>query len=259
MARRFVQAGSQYLECATTPVTGVPLTLACWGLPADATAQTLLTVTATSGRNNFILALGGISTTGKVSAATISTGGSTEVLSAIAFMPGVWSHFCGVFSAVNFRAVFLNGRSKATDTTSVTPSGVTAINVGSGYYTSGSRQKFMSGLVAWPAVWNAALTDAEVAQLAQGTDPRVVRPQNLVAFWPLDRAGEAFEFDASPYPLSGSRPVLVVSGAKPAQDPFVTSVSRRLNRFQSQVVASSVKSPSPVLACSEQHFCTIEE
>jgi hypothetical protein len=37
------------------------------------------------------------------------------------------------------------------------------------------------------AVWNAALTDAEVAILATGFSPKKVRPQSLVFYAPLVR------------------------------------------------------------------------
>lgn len=45
----------------------------------------------------------------------------------------------------------------------------------------------MSGLIAEAAIWNAALTDAEVAVLAAGYSPLLVRSQSLVFYIPLVR------------------------------------------------------------------------
>ena len=43
------------------------------------------------------------------------------------------------------------------------------------------------GLIAEAAVYNAALTAAEVASLAKGMTPDKIRPQNLVYYAPLVR------------------------------------------------------------------------
>ena len=48
----------------------------------------------------------------------------------------------------------------------------------------------MNGDLAHIAIWNVALTDAEIASLYNGgigLDPRYVRSANLVAYWPLIR------------------------------------------------------------------------
>ena len=42
-----------------------------------------------------------------------------------------------------------------------------------------------TGDLAEAAVWNVALTDAEVAALARGIHPFLIRPDALVAYWPI--------------------------------------------------------------------------
>lgn len=62
--------------------------------------------------------------------------------------------------------------------------------------------------IAFPAVWKAALTVAEITQLAKGLDPRRIRPASLVSFSLL--SGRASEINscpdlcfANPYVASG--------------------------------------------------------
>ncbi len=44
---------------------------------------------------------------------------------------------------------------------------------------------YMSDSSVEEANWNVALTDAEVAALASGVSPLLVRPENLVRYRPL--------------------------------------------------------------------------
>jgi hypothetical protein len=46
---------------------------------------------------------------------------------------------------------------------------------------------YMDGLLAEVAIWNAALSDEEVASLAAGFSPLLVKPENLVVYVPLVR------------------------------------------------------------------------
>lgn len=40
------------------------------------------------------------------------------------------------------------------------------------------------------AIWDVALSDAEVALLSRGASPMLVRPEALVEYWPMIRAAE---------------------------------------------------------------------
>jgi hypothetical protein len=44
---------------------------------------------------------------------------------------------------------------------------------------------YFDGLVAEAAIWNVALTAADVAMLNKGYSPMMVRPSALLAYWPL--------------------------------------------------------------------------
>ena len=183
MARLFDDAQSEYLD-GTPPVVEIPCTMACWAnndLDSDRDFFALWNVSDT---NYCILAFN-------------SSGGGDHLRSfqkgadAAAITPCVvgdvwplneWHHACGVFSATNARSVFFDGGNKGTDATEVgATDGFSTVEIGR-FSTS-----YWSGMIAEAAIWNVALTDAEVAILAKGYSPLFVRPQSLVAYWPLIR------------------------------------------------------------------------
>jgi hypothetical protein len=49
---------------------------------------------------------------------------------------------------------------------------------------NGGSNVGIAGNIAHPAIWNVALTDAEVAMLASGLSPLRVRPQSLIFYLP---------------------------------------------------------------------------
>ncbi|MHA2064354.1 MAG: LamG-like jellyroll fold domain-containing protein, partial [Candidatus Thorarchaeota archaeon] len=100
-----------------------------------------------------------------------------------AYSANVWHHACGVSIAANSRAVYIDGGSKGVDTTSGTPLGVDEMYIG----TRPDGNNYVSGMVAHVALWNAALSDTEASVLAKGYSPLLVKPQNLVCYWPLLR------------------------------------------------------------------------
>jgi hypothetical protein len=60
-----------------------------------------------------------------------------------------------------------------------------ALEVGRRGNNSTSTVGYFDGLIAEVGIWGAVLTDAEVASLAKGVSPLMVRPQSLVAYYPL--------------------------------------------------------------------------
>lgn len=90
-----------------------------------------------------------------------------------------------VFASATDRRAFLNGGSKGTDTTSCAmPAGLNIQEIGVLRRTTVTD--VTSGKLAHLAIWNAALSDAEVAQLGQRVDPRKVRPDRLIRYYPLN-------------------------------------------------------------------------
>jgi len=54
-------------------------------------------------------------------------------------------------------------------------------------YRSDNPGTYVDGSIAEAAMWNVALSDGEVAELATGIRPMRVRPQNIVSYWPCVR------------------------------------------------------------------------
>lgn len=185
MARLFDDASTQYLQHAAAVVSGAPLTMACWFNVNDATINNgLMGIGRQAVDSHYFFmgangAIGGdpvqVQARGTTVAAAVTTAG---------FSANTWNHAAGVFSAADSRAVYLNGGNKGTNTTSQTPESLDRTTIGA-LNNGGSIIVRCSGLIAEAGIWSAALTDAEVASLADGVSPLLVRPESLVAYWPL--------------------------------------------------------------------------
>jgi len=178
MARNFAAASSQYLENTSLPVSATPLTIAAWFKPVSATAAYFIGYLGASGSNINYWALA-TDTSGRV---TASTNGVTATTST-SVSAGVWAHGCAVFASATDRRAFLNGGGKGTSATSRTPS--SPVRLGVGCLDGSSRTTFMNGDIAELAIWNVALSDAEVLMLSTGVSPLMVRPDALKFYAPL--------------------------------------------------------------------------
>jgi len=178
---------NQYLTTASTPVTEVPLTLACWFNPDSITANgSLLEISDGTGLNRFGLVILGTFAGDPLRAFCQQGGTAGAADSTTGYAAGTMQHACGVFTSNSSRTVFLNAGSSATSTNSITPSGVNVSDIGSRVL-GGVRGLFFNGKLAEVGIWNAALTAAEVAALAKGMTCDKVRPQSLVFYAPLVR------------------------------------------------------------------------
>ena len=181
---------SQYLNTASAPVTAAPLTLACWFYPNNvANNMVLMSVpdNAEVNSNRFFLFANGNAAGDPIEAG--AQGGATIGVAATTagFTANNWNHACGVFTSTSSRTSYLNGGSAGTNTTTVTPSGVDRVRVAA-RFSGGNAGLYLSGRLAEIGIWNAALTAAEVAALADGMTCDKVRPQSLVFYAPLVRS-----------------------------------------------------------------------
>jgi hypothetical protein len=181
---------NQYLNtpAGVKIVNGMPLTMACWFYPVATTTRYALMYIAAdvatfTGGGYFLDANG--SAAGDPVFATLDPQGNTTAASTSGFSAGAWNHACGVFTSSTSRTVYLNGGNSATNTVSYTPSSASADLRLARF--SDSFSVYLAGRIAEAAVWNAALTAAEVASLAKGMTCNLVRPQSLVFYAPLIR------------------------------------------------------------------------
>lgn len=189
MARSF-DGASQYLyagypAAALLPrtVTTAPLTLSAW-FSATAANGTIVYV------GNGAIADGwwlGINPTGNIEAITINNNFASYAVAATstAITGSAWTHGCGVFTSDASRTAYLNAGSAVTETTSVIPAGTINTVAIACARPNGAIIGYFNGRIAEVGIWNVALTAAEVASLARGVSPLLVRPGSLFAYWPL--------------------------------------------------------------------------
>lgn len=212
MARRFFRSSSQYLNYSGSPVSAYPVSMACWFWQTSLTTNLMGLVSVQAGTAvNLILATSNSrvrACTGDLATALASSSANHS--------PEAWRHACGVWVSSTERHAYLSGGFKGTNTNSRDYNNTSPV-VQVGRATDSTSQLHYDGLLADAAIWSAALTDAEVRQLAQGVSPLLVRPQSLAAYWPLHTPGTVQEFDLHPW--KPRRYDLTVNGATPAEHP----------------------------------------
>lgn len=184
MARTFDRTQQHYAE-ATPGATGYPLTFACWFKTSDlSNNHALMSLGDTSGDNDCfeLLARGAVS--GDPVSATVRAGGTeSNANSTTGYSSTAWNHACAVFASSTNRAVFLNGGNKGTSTADRAPAPATAFRIGRRALSSVTA--YAGATIAEAAMWNVALSDEEVAALASGISPVLIRRENLIGYWPL--------------------------------------------------------------------------
>ena len=183
MARAFAAASSQYFVNANAIVAAEPLTMACWVKPNGITTNYAVMAIDTEGGTarwglNF-LGAGGGDPISALSTNTVGTSAQSDVTGGTA----TWQHAAGVWASTTSRTAYRNGTAGTTNTTSISVTGIDTTRIAARY--AGTLGAFLDGSVAEAAIWNVALTAAEIASLAAGFCPLLVRPQSLVAYWPL--------------------------------------------------------------------------
>lgn len=98
------------------------------------------------------------------------------------YTTGQDTHVCITASTTTSRAGYLAGGSAVTNTTAVTLTNMTALHIGS---FEGAFN--FDGDLSEVAIWNEALTQSEVAELAKGSAAYLVRPHALRFYAPLIR------------------------------------------------------------------------
>lgn len=188
MARLFDSTAEECLEFATPPVTAVPITIACFmRRNTSSTSRTLVAFDSASTTDRFRM---GISDSNEPFA-QVSNGSTTgTAIHATQTTLGQWHHVCSVFSSTSSRKIYLDGGTPTTHSAYYSVSGINGVRLGAWQEGSSGLSRFFSGDLAEVAVWDVALSDAEVAQLAQGHSPLSLthRLRHLVIYQDLVRA-----------------------------------------------------------------------
>lgn len=182
MARLFDDAKSQYAEYAGAVVSAAPFTIVGW-CRADAIGrwQGILWIGDKDVTNEFfVLTLDNVN---KVRATAQTAGGASSAITTTTVSANTWHHVAAVYAAANDRRAYLDGGGKGTNAVNRVVAGADRTSIGR--WADSTPDGYFSGRIAEAAIYNVALTDDEIAQLATGASPLLVRPDALVAYWPL--------------------------------------------------------------------------
>jgi hypothetical protein len=172
---------AQAFNTTSSPVSSEVLSLAVWVHPDRTTAtEEVFNVSAASGRL-FALQLGG-ATAGDPVRVYKGNDPIYGIADTAAFGTSAFQHLCGVFTSTTSRRGYLDAVGVNNTQTVSTGAGTYRIDLGSCRALS-----HVDGRIAEAAIWNAALTDAEVTSLYKGFKPYRIRPQSLVFYAPMVR------------------------------------------------------------------------
>lgn len=186
MARSNTGSVANVMTNASAVFTAAPATIAAWfNVTSAATQMNMVYVGNSAATNYFGLFLSTTGLAGKV-VATCSSGGDLAAPSTASFTANVWHHGAAVFTSTTSRQGVLNGVLGTANTTSQTPVGGDRTELGV-YTNDPGNTGFnpLNGSMAEVGIWDVALTADELISLSKGVSPLLIRPADLLAYWPL--------------------------------------------------------------------------
>jgi hypothetical protein len=198
-ARTF--ADGQDIRLGSAVFTAPPFTMCVWFNSSAITETQGVIGVVTIGTDNhrFVIFIGG----SNLIVRTRDTANVDLTSTAGALSSNVWYHGCGRWSNSTTHAVFLNG-TKDEATHDRAPTGINNTFIGR---TTPSATNFeMNGPLGMAAFWDVALSDAEIAALANKRHPRKVRPLSLKACPHIrgDQSPEPDQCSAQTWTLTGT-------------------------------------------------------
>jgi hypothetical protein len=180
MARLF-DGTSDYLGASSVPDASIPMTFGAWVRLADTSGTQTVFTTSSSSSNSIFERL---QTNGTALRLRTNNGGSgRNVTSSGTLSATTWHHACAVISAADSRTVYLDGGNAVTGTDTFAPS-TDQMGIAASVRAT-SVTHYLAGRVGFAFFYGAALSASEVAALAQGASPMLVRSGALVGFWPI--------------------------------------------------------------------------
>lgn len=182
--------GSSQCLYTLNALTGATFTLSAWMKPTNVTSAGI--VACSDIKNSTLYKVYGmLNAAGTVGGDPLCAqcyDGSTYKYAATTtgYVASTWQHVCGVFTSSSSRAAFLDGGSKGTNSESCVGN---ANEFVVGCQRSQDPLSYFNGKVAQVAIWDIALSDAEVAQLAEGVSPQNIQAAHLTNYWTLATDG----------------------------------------------------------------------
>lgn len=110
--------------------------------------------------------------------APFTSGGTGQIMNQ-------WVHLIALTSSGTGSQIWVNGAQSGTSGTYAAPNSTTG-NTTIGERTFVGAQGWWPGRIADVAIWNVALTPAEILALSRGARPFTIREPALLGYWPLD-------------------------------------------------------------------------
>lgn len=182
MARIF-NGTTQYLRRAVANFAAPPCTMVAWVKPSanDGThaAVSISDEGGTSHFHNLGISSGGYCrVSGRMGSGTVGSLGTVIVPN------GSWTHLAGIHLSDTSRTSYTNGGDKVVETTDMGTYSANKDNICiAALRRSSGQADFFAGKIHSVAVWDKALTDAQIAALAAGVDPSAIENANLVGNW----------------------------------------------------------------------------
>lgn len=187
MALVFDDSNNEYLDGGILATTANgPLSFACWFKTNDLTIDQMLMCYGASGStHHFALYIAGTVASDPLRAQTIGSGG-TITASRTSISANTW-HFGGaVFGSDEIATTVYLDSSSAKGATVIASNNVIGIDTFRiGQEANSTGGSYLSGTVAEAAIWTTDLTTFEMASLADGACPRLIRPGSLAHYWPF--------------------------------------------------------------------------
>lgn len=201
MARTF-DGTTAYLQYSTTPVvTAYPMSLSAW-IKLGATAATYIINGLSSQTVANTILLTDWQTSGKIHAAA----GTNEAITAAGFSDTTtWHHIVGVFASTTSRSAYFDGNNLATNSGSFAFPASLFQTIGAYFNGTTTAVLFFNGSIAFPAIWNTALTTNDILNLFHKLSPTKVESANLVSYALLTGASpEADSVAAGTWTVNGT-------------------------------------------------------
>lgn len=190
MARNFDGSDDKGLNQSVEDLD-VPITLAAWvQLDVTGALRTIISVGDTVNptndqRSNFRLESTNSSPPAFNARVTLS-GGSSVAATSGTFSADTWVHAAAVFASATSRFAYVNGTPGTENTSNMNKNWTTnGIVIGSNWSDADATPTGrFDGFICEVGIWTAALSSEEIKSLANGANPRRIRPGNLVFYAP---------------------------------------------------------------------------
>lgn len=163
-------------------ITAAPLTMMCWVKPDSVSGNGIVMFAGDKAAGIWRAFYLFVGSSGAGSMNTVQDNSFTSAgTSAGEIGTSRWVHICGTTESSTDRKFYLDGKLMATGTTSMTPTGIDSFFIGCDY-SQASPGNFYNGKIDDIRIYNRALTQAEIQQIAWQRASPLTRRNNFKMF-----------------------------------------------------------------------------